>query len=76
MKAKVFSIKGEEIKDITLDDGVFNRDISEGTIYYAIKNELANKRVGTACTKTRAEVRGSGAKALGPEGAWPCAGWA
>lgn len=68
MKAKVFSIKGEEIKDITLDDGVFNRDISEGTIYYAIKNELANKRVGTACTKTRAEVRGSGAKPWAQKG--------
>lgn len=68
MEAKVFSIKGEEIKDITLNDAVFNREVSEGTIYYAIRNELANKRVGTACTKTRAEVRGSGAKPWGQKG--------
>ncbi len=59
MKAKVFSIQGEEIKDITLDDDVFARDINEGIIYYAVKNELANMRVGTASTKTRGEVRGS-----------------
>ncbi len=68
MKAKVFSIKGEEIKDITLSDEVFGREVSEGSIYYAIRNELANRRVGTACTKTRSEVRGSGAKPWSQKG--------
>ncbi len=68
MKAKVFSVKGEELKDITLNDAVFGREVSEGTIYYAIRNELANMRVGTACTKTRAEVKGSGAKPWGQKG--------
>src|SRR6056297_1388472 len=62
MKAKVFSIQGEEVRDISLDDEVFAREINEGVIYYAINNELANKRVGTASTKTRAEVRGTKAK--------------
>jgi len=62
METKVFSVKGEEIKNITLNDGVFGTDVSEGSIYYAINNELANRRVGTACTKTRGEVRGSNAK--------------
>ncbi|MBN2049453.1 MAG: 50S ribosomal protein L4 [Spirochaetales bacterium] len=62
MKAKVFSIQGEEVKDITLDDDVFAREINEGVIYYAIRNELANMRVGTASTKTRGEVRGTSAK--------------
>lgn len=68
MKAKVFSINGEEIKDITLKDEVFGREVSEGSIYYAIRNELANKRVGTACTKGRSEVRGSGAKPWSQKG--------
>lgn len=62
MKTKVFSVKGEEIKNITLNDDVFGREVSEGSIYYAINNELANRRVGTASTKTRGEVRGSNAK--------------
>lgn len=62
MDAKVFSIKGEEVRTIALNDSVFNRDVSEGAIYYAVNNELANRRVGTASTKTRSEVRGSNAK--------------
>ena len=68
MEAKVFSIKGEEIKTVELKDSVFNCDISEGTIYYAINNELANMRVGTACTKGRSEVKGSGAKPWSQKG--------
>lgn len=62
MKAKVFSIKGEELRTVELNDEVFAREISEGSIYHAIRNELANIRVGTASTKTRAEVHGSSAK--------------
>lgn len=59
MEQKVFSVKGEQVKNIELKDSVFACDISEASIYYAIRNELANKRVGTACTKTRGEVAGS-----------------
>lgn len=62
MKAKVFSIQGEEVRDITLNDEVFNAEVSDGSIYYAVNNELANRRVGTACTKTRGEVNYSNAK--------------
>jgi len=62
MKAKVFSTQGEEVRDITLNDDVFGIESSDGTIYYAVNNELANRRVGTACTKTRAEVNYSNAK--------------
>ena len=62
MKTKVLSVEGKEPRDIDLDDGVFAREPSDGAIYYAIRNELANKRVGTASTKSRSEVRGSGAK--------------
>jgi len=62
METKVFSIKGEELHAITLNDSVFNREISDGSIYHAINNELANRRVGTACTKTRGEVNYSNSK--------------
>ncbi|MCL2705561.1 MAG: 50S ribosomal protein L4 [Spirochaetaceae bacterium] len=68
MEVKVFSIKGEEIKAINLDDAVFNCEVSEGTIYYAINNELANMRLGTASTKNRGEVKGSGAKPWAQKG--------
>lgn len=59
MDKKVFSVQGKEVKTIALNDEVFAREISEGSIYNAIKNELANLRVGTACTKTRSEVNGA-----------------
>ncbi len=62
MDIKIFSVDGEEKNSVTLDEGVFSREVSEGTIYYAINNELANRRTGTASTKTRGEVRGSNAK--------------
>ena len=62
MEVKVFSIDGKEKKNIELSDAVFGREVNEGVIYYAINNELANKRVGTASVKTRGEVRGSKSK--------------
>ena len=62
MEKKVYSVDGKELRTITLDDSVFGLPVNEDVIYYAITNELANKRVGTACTKTRAEVHGSNAK--------------
>ena len=62
MDKKVFSTDGKELRTITLDDSIFGLPVNEDVIYYAINNELANKRVGTACTKTRSEVHGSSAK--------------
>ena len=62
MDKKVYSVEGKELRNITLEDSVFAREVSDGSIYHAINNELANRRVGTACTKGRSEVRGSGAK--------------
>ena len=62
MEKKVYSIDGKELCTINLDDKVFGLPVNDDVIYYAITNELANRRVGTACTKTRAEVHGSNAK--------------
>jgi len=62
MNAKVFSKEGKELRTINLDDNVFGLPVNEDLIWYAINNELANKRQGNACTKGRAEVHGSNAK--------------
>ena len=62
MDKKVYSILGKEVKTVALSDDVFAHEISEGSIYNAIKNELANLRVGTASTKTRSEVHGAKTK--------------
>lgn len=62
MEKAVYSIAGDEVRKITLEDKIFNLPINEDLIYYAVLNENANARVGTASTKTRAEVHGSNAK--------------
>ncbi len=62
MEKKVYSVDGKELRTINLDDNVFGLPVNEDVIYYAINNELANLRVGTACTKTRSEVHGSNSK--------------
>jgi large subunit ribosomal protein L4 len=62
MEKKVYSVDGNELRTVTLDDNVFGLPVNEDVIYYAINNELANLRTGTACTKGRAEVHGSNNK--------------
>ncbi len=62
METKVYSLQNKELRSIDLNDDVFGCEVSEGAIYYAIRNELANRRVGTASTKTRGEVRGAKSK--------------
>jgi large subunit ribosomal protein L4 len=59
MKTNVYSKQGKVTKEITLNDDVFDSKVRQGTIYEAIKNELANSRVGTACSKGRSEITAS-----------------
>ncbi len=68
MERKVVSLKGKELRSIELSDAVFGLPINEDVIYYAINNELANLRLGTACTKDRGEVHGSNRKPYGQKG--------
>lgn len=68
MEAKVFAKNGKQKGTIDLDDSIFNTEVSEGAIYYAVNNELANRRVGTANTKTRAEVNYSNTKPFKQKG--------
>jgi large subunit ribosomal protein L4 len=62
MNRTVYSIDGKELRSIELDDSVFGLPVNEDVIWYAIQNELANKRLGTASTRDRGEVHGSNAK--------------
>ena len=62
MQTKLYSIDGKETGTVELDDAVFGLPVNDDVIYYAVTNELANRRLGTACTKGRGEVHGSNAK--------------
>ncbi len=62
MKRTVYSIDGKELRSIDLDDRIFGLPVNDEVIWYAINNELANQRLGTASTKDRGEVHGSNTK--------------
>jgi large subunit ribosomal protein L4 len=62
MNRTVYSIDGKELRDLELDEAVFGLPVNEAVIWYAINNELANKRQGNASAKDRGEVHGSNAK--------------
>ena len=62
MNCKVYSKDGKELRTIDLADAVFGLPVNDDLIWYAVTNELANKRQGNACTKDRGEVHGSNAK--------------
>jgi len=62
MKGTVYSTEGKELRTIELNDEVFGCPINDEVIWYAINNELANKRLGTASTKDRGEIHGSNAR--------------
>jgi large subunit ribosomal protein L4 len=56
MTSQVYGIDGKQLRTIELNEEVFNIKVSESSIYYAIRNELANCRLGTASSKSRGEV--------------------
>ena len=59
---KVYSIDKKESEGMKLDSKIFDKKVNEPVIQQAVRMYLANKRKGSANTKTRAEVRGGGAK--------------
>lgn len=61
-KTNVYSLSGEKIKDITLNDKVWNIEANEVVITDAINVQMNSQRQGTAKAKNRAEVSGGGRK--------------
>jgi large subunit ribosomal protein L4 len=68
MNVKLYDTKGNEKGTVELNDTVFKIIPNKSAIYYTLRAELANERQGTASTKRRAEVRGSGVKPFRQKG--------
>ena len=58
----VYDSKGKQIEKMELTKGVFDKKINSSLIYQSVVMYQANKRQGTASTKTRKEVSGGGDK--------------
>ena len=59
---EVKNIKNEKTGDVELNDSIFAVEVKEHIIHDIVRMQRASRRAGNACTKTRAEVRGGGAK--------------
>lgn len=62
MRVPVRDMSGETVDEIELRDDVFGIEPNEAVMHQALVRQLANARLGTHKTKTRAEVRGGGRK--------------
>ena len=62
MKISVKNLAGEKVKDLTLNDAVWNIEANDLVLKKMIKLQLDSMRQGTHKTKTRSEVSGGGRK--------------
>lgn len=64
----VFDIKGEKVGEVEVKDEVFNCVVKPYLMHDVVTMQLANRRRGTASTKTRKEVSGGGRKPFRQKG--------
>lgn len=61
-KVHVLDSNGKKVKEVSVPERILLSPAKEHLIYEAVLNYRANQRMGTASTKTRAQVRGGGRK--------------
>lgn len=61
-KVPLYNMSGAQVGELELNDSVFGIEPNEAVLYDFVKMQMANKRVGTASTKTRGEISGGGRK--------------
>lgn len=59
---EVFNTDNKKVGEVELNDALFGLEVKQHILHDVVKMQLANRRAGTASTKTRSEVRGGGAK--------------
>jgi large subunit ribosomal protein L4 len=62
MKVDVLNMQGQKVATTELPAAIFEAPILEDLMHQALVRQLANGRLGTRKTKTRAEVSGGGKK--------------
>jgi large subunit ribosomal protein L4 len=58
----IVNIKNEKVGEVELKDDLFGVEVKPYILHDIVRMQLAGRRAGNACTKTRAEVQGSNAK--------------
>ncbi len=62
MTADVLNKDGVKVSEIDLNDAIYGAEVKEHLFYEVVKMQMANRRAGTASTKTKGEVSGGGTK--------------
>lgn len=62
MAIDILNTEGKKVTTVDLNSEVFTGKVNDALIYDMVKMQRANKRSGTASTKTRSEIQGSNAK--------------
>jgi len=62
MEIPLKNSRGEAVGNIEVSEQIFNIPFRAALVHQVMVAHLANRRVGTASTKTRAQVRGGKAK--------------
>lgn len=62
MVLEVLDKSGAKVSEIELNSEIYGTKVNDALFYEVVKMQLANRRSGTACTKTKGEVSGGGAK--------------
>ena len=61
-KIKMLNQNGENIKELKLNDNIWEIEPNDAVLYDAVRLAMSNARKSTASTKTRSEVSGGGRK--------------
>ena len=61
-KISVKNVKGETVKDINLENKIWNIEVNDDALKKMIRLHMDSMRQGTRKTKTRSEVSGGGRK--------------
>jgi large subunit ribosomal protein L4 len=62
MEVDVYNMQGEKVRTVELPPAVFEAPVNVDLMHQAFIRQMANARLGTHSTKTRAEVSGGGRK--------------
>ena len=67
-KVSVKNLNGEKVKDLTLNDAIWNIEVNDDCLKKMIRLQLDATRQGTRKTKNRSEVSGGGKKPWSQKG--------
>jgi large subunit ribosomal protein L4 len=58
----VYDIDNKKVSQLEVSDAVFSAEVSESALYETVRMQMRSRRLGTASTRERGDIRGGGKK--------------